>query len=691
MSEKLVIVESPSKSRTIEQYLGKDYVVRSSKGHIRDLAISGPGGLGIDVKRDFKPEYVVLPEKRDVVRELNKALKTAKEVYLATDPDREGEAISWHLSDALEIGNKPVRRVVFHEITKPAILEAFQNTKSIDMDLVSSQETRRILDRIIGFKLSKLLQSKIKSKSAGRVQSAALKLIVDREKEIDRFVVEEYYDVFAQFPDFEAKLARYHDKPVKNPPLAKAQAILAALAPEFTVHSCETKRRFVSSKPPFITSTLQQEASQRLNYAAQKTMQIAQRLYEGVQIGTESIGLITYMRTDSVRMSQLFVNQAETYILDNFGRNYLGHPKKDDTKNRIQDAHEAIRPTDVNLLPDKIKAHLSKDELQLYRLIHSRAVASLMKPALYDQTTIDLDNNGARFRSTGSSLVFDGYLSVYGKYESEDTEAKILPHCLAGKTLVATKIEAKQMFTVPPARYTEAKLIKEMEDLGIGRPSTYAQTIQTLKARKYVNVAEKKFVPTEQGRKTIANLENHFHEFISADYSKKMEEILDAIAIGEDQQLKVISDFYAYFSPLVDVAFKELKKEKPRETGETCPVCGFPIVIRQGRYGEFEACGNFPACRYVKSDPKREQTKPLDTKVKCPKCNKGTLIVRVASRGKNNGHRFLGCSTYPKCRYIAPFEAIDEVCPLCGKPLVKEKDGHIRCVDNEKCGFIVED
>ena len=690
MATKLVIVESPTKSKTIGQYLGKDYVVKSSKGHIRDLAISGPGGLGIDLKNDFKPEYVILPEKKEIVNDLNKALKSVDEVYLASDPDREGEAISWHLYDTLDTKNKTCRRVVFNEITKQAIIEAFKNPQDIDMDLVSSQETRRIIDRIIGFKLSKLLQSKIKSKSAGRVQSAALKLIVDKEREIEKFVIEEYYDIFAKFPDFDAKLVKYRNKPVKIDNAETANAIIISLAPAFAVHSCDTQRRNYPSKPPFITSTLQQEASLRLNYSSQKTMQIAQKLFEGIQVGEESVGLITYMRVDSIRLSPGFIGEAEAYIVENFGKNYLGHPKKETAKNKIQGAHEAIRPTDLNLTPEYLKPYLSRDELQLYKLIFNRTVASLMKPAQYDQTTIELENNDAIFRATGRKLVFDGYQKLYGK-EEDDVEDKILPYCIMGSAIKAAEVTAKQMFTTPPVRYSESKLIKEMEELGIGRPSTYAQTIQTLKTRRYVTIKEKRFYPTEQGSKTITNLEHHFQEFISANYSKKMEEKLDLIAEGADEQLRVVSDFYSYFIPLVDIAFKDLKKEKPVETGELCPKCGSKMVIRKSRYGEFDACGNYPACKYIKPGPQREKKQIVDTKVSCPKCNKGTLVIRTAAKGKNKGHNFIGCSTYPKCKYIAPYEALEDLCPLCGKSLVKEKDGEVHCIDTETCGFVLED
>jgi len=689
MADKLVIVESPAKSRTIEQYLGTEYKVKSSKGHIRDLAITGPGGLGIDIEHDFRPEYFVLPEKKDVVKELNNALKKAREVYLATDPDREGEAISWHLRETLDIKDRPVKRIVFNEITKPAILEAFQNASDIDMNLVSSQETRRMLDRIIGFKLSKLLQSKIKSKSAGRVQSASLKLIVDREQEIEAFVIEEYYEITAKFVDFEAKLAKWKNKAPKLPIAEKADEILQALGKEFLVETVTVKPKFVPSKPPFITSTMQQEASTRLGFSASKTMQIAQKLYEGVQIENESIGLITYMRTDSTRLSSVFLHRVQEHILAKYGKEYLGHAKHPHAKGNVQDAHEAIRPTNCELTPEKIKHYLTADELKLYRLIYSRAIASVMHAAEFEQTTVDIANNEALFRASGSKPVFDGYLVLYGKYDNDEDKSK-LPPLTEGEILKAESVFKTQLFTTPPARYTEARLIKEMEDQGIGRPSTYAQTIQTLKARKYVTLSEKKFVPTEQGKMTIEKLDQYFHELVSADFSRRMEDTLDEIAEGQKYQLDTLNRFYNYFMPLVDKAFLDMKKVKPKETGEACPKCGSPMVLRHGKYGDFEACSNYPKCKYVKPRPEdREKPEQKDTHIVCPSCGKGTLIERVARKGKNKGHRFYGCSNYPKCRYIAPYDSVDEDCPVCGKPLVKDDKGNVFCLDTEKCGYKV--
>ncbi len=685
MSEKLVIVESPAKSKTIGQYLGPDYIVKSSKGHIRDLAISGPGGLGIDIEHDFKPEYKVLPEKKETVRELNDAMQKCDELLLATDPDREGEAISWHLKETLDIKDKRVRRVIFNEITRPAIIESFANPTQIDMDLVASQETRRILDRIIGFRLSKLLQSKIKSKSAGRVQSATLKLIVDREKEIEAFVPEEYFEIKAYFADFEAKFVKNGSRISSA---EEADAIIASLGKEFNVSSVEVKQKQIPSKPPFITSTLQQEASTRLGFSPSKTMQIAQRLYEGLPIGKDHVGLITYMRTDSDRLSDVFVQNAQQNIVETFGKEYLGSPKHSMKKDNVQGAHEAIRPTDCKLTPEEIKPYLQNDDYRLYRMIYSRAMASLMKSSVYEQTTVELANNNSVFQASGSKQLFDGYLKIYGRYDGGEEKSK-LPPLEKGTNLEAESIEKIRLETQPPARYTEARLIKEMEDLGIGRPSTYAQTIQIIKQRRYVTLKEKKFIPTEQGRITIEQLDQYFKTLVTANFSKQMEETLDAIAEGEKYPVETLDKFYHYFQPLVDKAFKDMKKIKPKETGELCPKCGSKMVYQHGKYGDFEACSNYPKCKYIKPKPESAVTrpKPFDTGIVCPSCHKGTLVERTAGKGKNKGKKFYGCSNYPKCKYIAPYTSINAPCPSCGQPLVKDKQGKTICLDTEKCGY----
>lgn len=694
MAEYLVIVESPSKSKTIGQYLGDDYIVKSSKGHVRDLSISGAGGLGIDVQNNFKPDYVVLQDKKAIVKELNDASKKVKAIYLATDPDREGEAISWHLSQVITTKNKTVKRVIFNEITKSAILEAFKIPGEIDMNLVSSQETRRIEDRIIGFKLSKLLQSKIKSKSAGRVQSAALKLIVDRDKQVNDFVSEEYYEIYAKFSQFETELTKYNDKAPKITSSEMADQIIQSLVNPMTVESLETKRRSTESKPPFITSTLQQDASNKLGFNSKKTMQIAQKLYEGIDIGNETVGLISYMRTDSNRMSQSFITTANHYIETTYGKQYLGATKQSIKGSNVQDAHEAIRPTDVSRTPELIKSHLTKDEYALYQMIYARTIASLMKPVQRDVTTLLLRSGEAIFKATSSKQVFDGYLKAYGKFETPDEQEKnVLPALEIGSKITALEISKKQCFTQPPMRYNEARLIKEMEDQGIGRPSTYAQTIDTLKTRKYVTLVDKKFIATEQGNKTIEQLDLFFHEFISATYSSEMEDILDEIAKGEADSMKVLHEFYHYFMPMVENAQKNMEKVKPQETGETCPLCGHKMVHRKGAYGEFEACGDYPKCKYIKPKTSDVQTvkKALNTLVPCPQCRKGTLIERVATKGQNKGNKFYACSNYPKCKFIAPYRATDKLCPKCSKPVIVDEQGVVRCIDNIKCAYTESD
>jgi len=691
MAEYLVIVESPSKSKTIGQYLGDNYIVKSSKGHVRDLSISGAGGLGIDVQNNFKPDYVIIPDKKAIVKELNDASKKVKAIFLATDPDREGEAISWHLSQVITTKNKTVKRVIFNEITKNAILEAFKIPGDIDMNLVSSQESRRITDRIIGFKLSKLLQSKIKSKSAGRVQSAALKLIVDRDQIVNDFVTEEYYEIYAKFNHFETELSKYNDKAPKISTSEIADQIIKSLVNPMTVESLETKRKPTESKPPFITSTLQQDASNKLGYNSTKTMQIAQKLYEGVDLGHETVGLISYMRTDSSRMSQSFIDAANYYIEKTFGKQYLGYTKLSIKGSNVQDAHEAIRPTDVNRTPESIKSFLTKEEYNLYQMIYARAVASLMKPVLRDVTTLLLRSGEALFKASASKQVFDGYLKVYGKFETaEEQEKNVLPVLEIGSKVTALEISKKQCFTQPPLRYNEARLIKEMEDQGIGRPSTYAQTIQTLKTRKYVTLVDKKFIATEQGKKTIEQLDLFFKEFISATYSSEMEDILDKIASGEADSNKVLQEFYDYFMPMVDKAHKNMVKVKPEETGEICPLCGHKMVHRKGAYGEFEACGNYPKCKYIKPKTAEEShvKKALDTGVPCPECRKGTLIERLATKGQNKGNKFYACSNYPRCKYIAPYRATDKVCPQCSKPIIVDDQGVVRCIDNIKCAYV---
>ena len=500
--KKVVIVESPAKSKTIEKYLGSDFSVVSSKGHIRDLATSGKYGLGVDIENNFAPKYIIIKGKNKDVKALQKLVDNADKVYLATDPDREGEAISWHLFDELKIPEEKYDRVEFNEITKDVVKNAIENPRKIDMDLVHSQETRRILDRIIGFRLSKLMQSKTGGKSAGRVQSVALKIIVDREREIEAFNPEEYWTISANFGQFEASLEKYHGKNIEIKNEVEANDILDSLSKSFEIESIDETEKAKKSKEVFRTSTLQQAAYNKYNFDASKTMRIAQKLYEGIDLGSETVGLITYMRTDSVRLSPEFTNSVFGYIKGAFGPEYVGAVKFGKKQDNIQDAHEGIRPTSINRKPEDIKEYLSPDEYKLYKLIYYRALASLMADSKYLSTTINLDNNGYLFKANGSVMTFDGYLKVYGEFE--DKEDVILPDFknYKSKTLVCDEINKEQHFTKAPARYTESSLIKELEALGIGRPSTYATIMQTIKARGYVSLVDKRFEPTKIGIET---------------------------------------------------------------------------------------------------------------------------------------------------------------------------------------------
>ena len=672
MSKKLVIVESPHKSKTIEKYLGKDFKVVSSVGHIRDLSTSGKYGFGVDIDNNFKPDYKIIKGKAKLVKELKKDIKDADFVYLATDPDREGEAISWHLYDTLGLKEENYDRIVFNEITKKAVLDSFNKARKIDDNLVKSQETRRILDRIIGFRLSKLMQSKTGGKSAGRVQSVALKLIVDREREIEAFIPEEYFEIEAKFNDFDAKLDTYNHKKIEIKKESEAKEILSKLSNAFKIESIDKKEKAKKSKFPFTTSTLEQEASTKLGFTSKKTMMIAQKLYEGINLKDGAEGLISYMRTDSVRLSDEFIKETYGYIKDNYGSEYVGYVKKSNKTENVQDAHEAIRPTNINNNPEKIKEYLTNDEYKLYSLIYYRALASLMKDAKVEATTVILDNNNYQFKVNGQILIFDGYLKVYSKYE--DSEDKVLPDFSNYKSnvLVANTIEYTSHTTKPPARYTESKLIKEMEELGIGRPSTYAKTIDTIEERGYVKVIDKKFIPTEVGIETTDKLQEFFKDIINVEYTKNMEDDLDKIAEGNMEWNKLLSIFYQEFEPKVEVAFKNMEKKAPEETGELCPNCGSPLVIKQSKYGKFTACSNYPTCKYIKSNKEEKEVKEI---IPCPKCD-GKILEKKTKRGKI----FYGCSNYPKCDFASWDKPIEEKCPNCNGTLTEKKD-KIKCMN----------
>ncbi len=666
MSKNLVIVESPSKTKPIEKYLGSDYKVVSSKGHVRDLSTKGKYGFGVDVDNDFKPDYVPMKGKANVIKELKKDAKEAKHVYLATDPDREGEAISWHLFDVLKLKDSDYERVVFNEITERAVKEAFKHPRKIDKDLVNSQETRRILDRIIGFRLSKLIQSKTDGSSAGRVQSVALKLIVDREREIQAFIPEEYWSIKGIFDEFEAELFNYNNKEIEIKTEDEVKEILKKLGMNFTVVDIDKKLKNKQSKMPFITSTLQQDASNKLNFNARKTMQIAQKLYEGIELENETVGLISYMRTDSTRLSDDFIKSTYAFINDKYGKEYVGSVKIAKKKDNVQDAHEAIRPTSINRTPESVKKFLSNEEYKLYRMIYYRALASLMAPAQTENTTIILDNNNYQFKATGQIVTFDGYLKVYSEYE--DTKDTILPIINEKDVLTANEITHEQHFTKPPARYTEAKLIKEMEELGIGRPSTYATTMDIIKRRGYANIEDKKFVPTEVGFEITDKLQQGFSHLINVEYTANMETDLDKIAEGKANWVKILHNFYDEFEPSVKEAFSALPKKEAQKTGELCPNCGNPLVIRKGKYGEFIACSNYPECKYIKSEPK-EVKEACD----CPNC--GSKIVEKKSK---KGKIFYGCSNYPNCKTAYWDKPIGKFCPECQSMLV-EKNHKIKC------------
>ncbi|MBV1710363.1 MAG: type I DNA topoisomerase [Erysipelothrix sp.] len=694
--KKLVIVESPSKSKTIEKYLGADFEVVSSKGHIRDLAIKGKDGLGIDIKNGFAPTYIVDKDKIKTVKELKAKAKKSSEVFLATDPDREGEAISWHLAIELDLDPQTVSRVVFNEITKDAVIAAFDHPRYIDLNLVKSQETRRILDRIIGFKLSKLLQSKIRSKSAGRVQSVALKLIVDREKEIDAFVSTKYWSITAAFnekkKEFDATLTKISGETAEILSADTAQELLKKCDGPFLLDQLNEKKTKKQPRFPFITSTLQQEMSTKFNFPSKKTMRIAQKLYEGVEVNGQLEGLITYMRTDSTRLSQQFVINAQKLIETSYGKEYVGFYKVKNNADTTQDAHEAIRPTHCEYTPEKMKKFLTPDEWKVYAFIYDRTMASLMAPARNDVVTAIFNKDDLQFTANGSVLAFDGYLKVYGSYEqSKDKE---LPPLTVGEWYTPIAVESKEHQTQGPSRYTEASLIKEMESNGIGRPSTYSAIIETIQARGYVRLDKgsesgktKYFFPTDQGKLTDEKLAEHFDDIINVKYTAFMEKELDEIAEGELDNIAALTEFYDKFSTVYDKARQTMEKIAPVLTGDDCPKCGKPLVIRKSRLNEeFVGCMGYPECDYIVPNQQKF------TGENCPDCGK-PLVERKNRMGKI----FIGCSAYPECKYIKKEQPVltGEMCPLCGAALVQRKSRYGKmftgCSAFPKCRYIKND
>lgn len=633
----LLIVESPAKAKTIETYLGTEFKVISSVGHIRDLATTGPGGLGIDVENHFAPTYKTITGKTKVVNEIKKLAKDATKVYIATDPDREGEAIGWHIAEIVKEKNDNITRICFYEITKDAVQEAITKQEDLDLNLVASQETRRMIDRIMGFKLSKIMQTKIKAKSAGRVQSVALLLIVEREREIRSFIVQYYYKLFAEYKDFEIE---YVDNN-KNIDEDLIKGLLDdCLNTNLEVINVGEKTTKTKSKPIYTTSTYQQDAVNKLNITSRKAMSIAQKLYEGIDVGSGLTGLITYMRTDSIRMSDEFRNHAMGYVGSTFGDEYVNGYFYKGKQANSQEAHEGIRPTSISNTPSKIKKYLTAEQYKVYKLIWERSISSVMKESITLTTTTTFKNeNDINFKYVSSVYTFDGYLKAYSDREFD---AKAAINLNVGDVIEVNKYYTTAHETKPKPRYTEARLIKELEESGVGRPSTYASIIDTLKKRNYVEFAEKKFKPTEMGEEVTNSLEKHFSEIINVSYTSVMESELDQIATGEIQKDGVLEEFYKTFMHLVEEANEKMEKKPVEYTGEKCPECGSELVYRNGCYGKFKGCSNFPKCRYI------ENLEPVETFGTCPKCKEGNVIKRKNKRGRD----FYCCDTYPKCDFI---------------------------------------
>ncbi|BCJ85250.1 type I DNA topoisomerase [Effusibacillus dendaii] len=677
MADYLVIVESPAKAKTIGKYLGKKYVVKASMGHVRDLPKSQ---LGVNVKEDFSPKYITIRGKGDVIKELRDQSKKVKAVYLAADPDREGEAIAWHLANVLEIDPTKECRVVFNEITKDAVQESFKHPRKINMDLVNAQQARRILDRLVGYQISPLLWKKVKKGlSAGRVQSVAVRLIVDRENEIRNFKPEEYWTVTALFESNKQKFSAKFYGYAKNGQAQSAELHNEQEVNELLAHLKGAKYQIVEVKkserkrnpsPPFTTSTLQQEAARKLNFRAGKTMSIAQQLYEGIDIGAEgTVGLITYMRTDSTRISPTAQAEAKEFITHNYGDAYYPKTVRQYTaKEGAQDAHEGVRPTSVHYHPDKIKEHLTRDQLRLYRLIWERFVASQMAPAVLDTMTVDIQANDAIFRATGSKIKFPGFMTLYieGTDEGKEEDEKFLPPLEKGESLKAPKLDPKQHFTQPPPRYTEARLVKAMEELGIGRPSTYAPTLETIQKRGYVLLEDKRFVPTELGEIVVQLMKEFFTQIIDVDFTAQLEENLDGVEEGQVDWVMMLDQFYGDFEKELRVAEEEMKHVTLEEevSDIPCEKCGRMMVYKHGRFGKFLACPGFPDCRNAKPILK-------EVGVACPKCKTGKIVER---RGKRR-RVFYGCDQYPNCDFILWDRPVGRDCPTCGQPLVSKRSG----------------
>ena len=676
----LVIVESPSKAKTIGKYLGSSYKVVASVGHVRDLPKSK---LGIDIENDFEPQYIAIRGKGDLIKELKKEAKQAGKIYLATDPDREGEAISWHLAFLLGIDPQTPCRIVFHEITKDAIKNAVKHPRPIDLKLVDAQQARRVLDRLVGYQISPLLWRKIRrGLSAGRVQSAALKIICDREKQIQDFVPKEYWNIGAIFQKekkFTARLAEWKGKKLVVENGQQAENIIADLkAGQFTVESITKKERSRKPFAPFTTSSLQQDASNKLGFTTKKSMMVAQQLYEGVEVkGHGTVGLVTYIRTDSVRISDEAKAAARSYIQDHFGQNYIGNNVFSNKKKDIQDAHEAIRPSNIALDPESIKESLTKDQYSLYRLIWTRFLASQMAAAVFDSMQVGIRNGDYLLKASGSKLLFDGFQKVYNPNMDEDKDS-FLPPLEEGEVLKAQKITSEQKFTEPPSRFTEASLVKDLEEKNIGRPSTYAPIIATLLERKYVVRQKKTLLPTDLGFLVTEMMEEYFKEIVDTGFTAEMEDKLDDVEVKDLNWKEIIRDFYGTLEKELKVADEAIEKVQIEDqiTDEVCELCGRPMAIKSGRFGEFLACTGYPECKNTKAI-----VKTID--VKCPDCG-GDIVVK---RGKS-GKVFYGCSNYPSCKKAFWYKPTSQKCPQCGSLLLerKTKSGHLAC-SNDQCGY----
>lgn len=688
MADSLVIVESPAKAKTIGKYLGSKYIVKASMGHVRDLPKSQ---MGVEFDNNFEPKYITIRGKGDILKELKDARKKVKKVYLAADPDREGEAIAWHLAHYLDLDDTEECRVVFNEITKQAVKDAFKTPRPINKDLVNAQQARRILDRLVGYKISPLLWKKVKKGlSAGRVQSVAVKLINDRENEIKAFIPEEYWSITVQLKSgtntFEAKYYGTGGQKQELHTEAEVQAILQGLeGADFIVSEVKEKERSRNPSAPFITSTMQQEAARKLNFRASKTMSVAQQLYEGIDLGKEGIvGLITYMRTDSTRISPVAQEEAKGFILEKYGEAYYPETPRQYVKKaaNAQDAHEGIRPSSVLRTPEEVKGFLSRDQYRLYKLIWERFVASQMSSAVMDTMTVDILAGASMFRAVGSKVKFPGFMKVY--VESSDEEApagdeeKFLPPLAKDNVLKREAVEPKQHFTQPPPRYSEARLVRALEEMGIGRPSTYAPILETIQKRGYVALEEKRFIPTEIGELVNELMEEFFPEILDVGFTAQMEEELDHVEEGREDWVKVLNGFYKSFEKRLEVAEEEMKEIEIQDevSDELCEKCGRHMVYKMGRFGKFLACSGFPDCR---------NTKPIikGTGVVCPSCNTGTIVERRSKKGRV----FFGCDRYPDCDFVSWDRPVGRDCPECGQMLITKTNRSGTVIQCSKCDY----